>query len=96
MSYNGITPASQADNEGSIPFTRSTSPFRDVSTQGGRAWKRRYYRADTQNPLSPNRPRLPAHASVMVLLGLPRQILLKHLNEHPCRSHGLPVCIGSH
>ena len=24
MSYNGITPASQADNEGSIPFTRST------------------------------------------------------------------------
>jgi hypothetical protein len=26
VSYNGITPASQADNEGSIPFTRS-SPF---------------------------------------------------------------------
>ncbi len=25
VSYNGITPASQADNEGSIPFTRSTS-----------------------------------------------------------------------
>ncbi|CAI8907740.1 hypothetical protein EMIT0P176_40053 [Pseudomonas sp. IT-P176] len=25
MSYNGITPASQADNEGSIPFTRSTN-----------------------------------------------------------------------
>jgi hypothetical protein len=24
VSYNGITPASQADNEGSIPFTRST------------------------------------------------------------------------
>lgn len=23
VSYNGITPASQADNEGSIPFTRS-------------------------------------------------------------------------
>lgn len=25
VSYNGITPASQADNEGSIPFTRSIS-----------------------------------------------------------------------
>jgi hypothetical protein len=29
VSYNGITPASQADNEGSIPFTRSSiyKPF---------------------------------------------------------------------
>lgn len=27
VSYNGITPASQADNEGSIPFTRSTFTF---------------------------------------------------------------------
>jgi hypothetical protein len=27
VSYNGITPASQADNEGSIPFTRSNRIF---------------------------------------------------------------------
>ena len=39
VSYNGITPASQADNEGSIPFTRSTSSLRcqpsesDMSSQ---------------------------------------------------------------
>ena len=29
VSYNGITSASQADDDGSIPFTRSTSPSTD-------------------------------------------------------------------
>jgi hypothetical protein len=33
VSYNGITPASQADNEGSIPFTRSNRIY--VSRQDG-------------------------------------------------------------
>lgn len=41
VSYNGITPASQADNEGSIPFTRSTSLFQHVPAYPGEQLKPR-------------------------------------------------------